>query len=477
MTIKAVLFDMGGTIQTFWHTRELRLKATPGLQTRLLDAGVDLHLDDEQLYEIVASGLETYHVWSMQTLNELPALRIWREFILNGFKEAACLTDQTAEDLMVYVELNYYHREMRPEIPATLEAIRQMGLKIGLISNAGSRGQVAANLQEYGIADYFDPIVISCIYGRRKPDPSIFHYAARLANVPASECVYIGDRINRDILGARRAGYHLAIQIEHDFKHGETDEGATPDAVIHKMTELLDILRAECAREQPQVNPAEIRAILFDAGDVLYHRLSAGERLRSFFHEIDCPARMITDAEKAALNARAFRGLISLDQYYEETVRLCGITRAEDIARGKAILEAEGNDVTFFPGVRETLIALERAGFYLGIVTDTAQPVFVKLGWFEKGGFGQVWDTIISSKEIGTCKPDPKIYQAALDQLGVTPAQTIFVGHKASELDGAHAVGIHTVAFNKDPSAKADFYIAAFKDLLQVPLIQGNGDR
>lgn len=477
MTIRAVLFDMGGTIQTFWHTRELRLKATPGLQKKLLDAGVDLHLDDERLYEIVAAGLETYHLWSMQTLNELPALRIWREFIFKGFDAADGLSDQAAEDLMLYVELNYYCREMRPEIPATLQAIRQMGLKIGLISNAGSRGQVAANLREYGIDGYFDPIVISCIYGRRKPDPSIFHYAARLANVPASECVYIGDRINRDILGARRAGYRLAIQIEHDFKHGETDEGATPDVVIHEMTELLDILRAELSNGQARAHSPEIRAILFDAGDVLYHRPSAGERLRSFFEEIGCQERIITDAEKADLNARAFRGLISLDEYYEETARLCGVTQADDIARGKALLEAEGNDVKFFPGVRETLIALKKAGFYLGIVTDTAQPVFVKLGWFEKGGFGHVWDTIISSKELGTCKPDPRIYQAALDQLDVTPAQAIFVGHKASELDGAHAVGIHTVAFNRDPSAKADFYIAAFKDLLQVPLVHGSTDR
>ena len=53
------------------------------------------------------------------------------------------------------------------------------------------------NLKEYGIRQYFDPIVLSSEYGRRKPDPAIFHYAARLANVPTSECLYVGDRIAR----------------------------------------------------------------------------------------------------------------------------------------------------------------------------------------------------------------------------------------------------------------------------------------
>jgi putative hydrolase of the HAD superfamily len=471
VTIKAVLFDMGGTIQTFWHTPELRLKATPGIQQRLLAAGIDLQLDNQHLYEVVAAGLENYHVWSMETLDELPAQRVWREFILQDFEASARLSGPAAEDLMFYVETNYYTREMRPEIPSTLEAIRKMGLKIGLISNAGSQGQVSANLREYGIIDYFDPIVISCVYGRRKPDPSIFHYAARLLNTPASECAYVGDRINRDIVGARRAGYGLAIQIQHDFKHGETDEGATPDVVIRKMTQLLDVLRSEQKVNQANTEPGDVRAILFDAGDLLYYRPSGEERLQSFLNEVTGDGKIITDEQKAALNAKAFRGLMSLDQYYEEIVRHCGVTQPDDIARGKAILDAEGNQVEFFPGVRDTLIALKAAGYYLGIITDTAQPVYVKLAWFEKGGFGNVWDTIISSKEIGTCKPDPKIYHAALNQLGLSSKQAVFVGHKTSELDGASAVGIHTVAFNNDPTAKAEYYIKTFGELLQVPLI------
>src|SRR4030065_2601908 len=149
---------------------------------------------------------------------------------------------------MVWIETHYYQRQMRPEIPVVLDSIQKMGYKIGMISNVNSRGQVPLNLTEYGILDYFNPIVLSSEYGRRKPDPSIFHYAARLANTPTSECIYIGDRISRDVLGAKRAGYKIAIQIQHEFNNGETDEGPNPDMVINNMNGLLEFLQTECER-------------------------------------------------------------------------------------------------------------------------------------------------------------------------------------------------------------------------------------
>ena len=98
---------------------------------------------------------------------------------------------------MFFIETHWFQRARRPEVPGVLEAIHNMGLKIGLISNVNSRGQVPANLDLYGIQHYFDPKIAayrSSEYGRRKPNPAIFHYAARLANVPTSECLYVGDR-------------------------------------------------------------------------------------------------------------------------------------------------------------------------------------------------------------------------------------------------------------------------------------------
>ena len=476
MTIQAVFFDMGGTIETFWHTREFRLQATPELRKQLQEAGIDLHMEVEQLYEVITSGLKRYHEWRQNTLEELPTQRIWREFVLAGYPIDYKLLDEIAEDLMFYIETRFYHRELRPEVPRVLEAIRGMGLKIGLVSNVSSRGQVPKNLEKYGIRNFFDPVVLSSEYRRRKPDPAIFHYTARLASVPTSQCVYVGDRIARDIVGARRAGYRLAIQIRHDFDHGEEDDGATPDAVIQDMRQLTGILQKEIELPSNVELPGAegnhaICGLLFDAGDILYYRPDRGRRLFTFLNELSIHIEDTRTPIRNSLAHQAYQGKIDQEQYWADLLRSYGVVLPQDIERGKRILEEEDNDLVFFEGVPETLFALKNKGYLLGIVTDTSSSVSTKLKWFESGGFGHVWDTIISSRELGVRKPSPDIYLAALKQLGLNPGQAVFVGHSAIELEGARAVGIRTIAFNYEPAAKADDYIDCFSDLLSLPYL------
>jgi len=476
MTIQAVFFDMGGTIETFLSTPELRLQATRGLQQRLITAGIDVQLSVEQFLGVITAGEDRYLRYKLQSMQELPPARVWREYILAEYPVDGAALEAIAEDLMQYYETHFYRRTMRPEMPAVLHAIQQMGLKIGLISNVCSRGQVPMNLEQYGIRQYFNPVVLSSTYGRRKPDPAIFHHAARLAGVPTSRCLYVGDRIARDVLGARRAGFGMTVQIQHTFDHGEEDAGPVPDAIIRNMDELLDLIRSENSRQAVPVPPGPIQAFLFDAGDVLYHRPQRGCQFKAFLKELGLEQHLPAAVEKECLANRAYRGLISQQQYREALVRLYGVTLPEQVERGLQVLASEDDDVQFFPGVAATLTTLKDRGYLLGIITDTANSVSTKLRWFEKGGFGKVWDSIISSKEIGVRKPDPLLYQAALQQLGVNTDQAVFVGHKISELDGAQAVGLKTVAFNYDRSAQADYYIENFCDLLTLPIIAPAGN-
>src|SRR5574341_532789 len=313
MTIQAVFFDMGGTIETFWYSRELRLQATPCLQQLLLGAGINLNFSTNQWYRLVTEGLARYHRWRMKTMEELPPQRVWRDYVFAGYPVDEDALDAIAEDLMLYIETYYYRREMRPEIPTVLDTIQEMGLKIGLISNVCSRTQVPGNLVQYGIRHYFDPIVLSSTYGRRKPDPAIFHYAARLASVPTSESVYVGDRVSRDIRGARKAGYKLVIQIQHDFKHGEDDSGALPDAIISRMTGLIDILRTDLNRSGSNTpagtgHPHPVRALLFDAGDILYFRPNRGLKLTAFLDELALVVEETSSAEKKSIVDQAYQG-------------------------------------------------------------------------------------------------------------------------------------------------------------------------
>jgi putative hydrolase of the HAD superfamily len=473
MTIQTVFFDMGGTIETFWFTRELRLKATPGLRMLLNEAGIDLPLDDEKLLDLVSAGLKRYHDLCIQQLDEYSTDRVWSEFILNGIPFDAVKLAEKSEALMFYIETRFYQRAMRPEIPFVLEEIRQMGLKIGLISNVNSRGQVAYNLKKYGLLDYFDLVVCSSEFGRRKPDPAIFHYAARLLDTPASQCLYVGDRISRDVLGAHRAGFRLAVQIRHDFEHGEEDNGAVPDVVIDDMRELVEIIRNENLATN-KVPEGEIKAFIFDAGDILYFRPERGRLFAEFLTSLEIDPAINHEEEREALAFQAYRGLLSQDEYREQILRVFGVSHPDDIEQGKKVLQADEDNVCFFEGVSETLLHLKSQGYLLGIVTDTANSISTKLHWFEKGGFGQVWDSIISSIEFGTRKPDAILYQAVLRQLNLPADRAVFVGHKSSELAGARAVGMHTVAFNFDADAKADITIEHFSELAKIAVRFGH---
>ncbi len=472
MKIQAVFFDMGGTIDTHYHNRASALQATEDIGSFLFRTGLDLSaLNTEQLYAVIKEGLTRYRIWREETLIELPPERIWREFVLKGFRITPHQLDDIAEELALTSDTRYFQRQMRPEMPEVLEAIKDLGLKMGVISNVTSRGQVPGDLKRYHLLRYFDPIVMSSAYGRRKPDPSIFHHAASLAKVPTSACVHVGDRISRDILGARRAGYALAVQILHDYKEGEDPEEPRPDAIIESMTQLVDILKQTLRSSSISANHRKIKGILFDASDILYFRPNKGKWLKNYLHSLGLDQRSISLTQKRDIQTRAFQQEISIEEYYNQLLKLYGVQDDKQLEVGRKALEKDSDAIEIFDGVKDTLIHLKEKGFLLGIVTDTVLPTYKKLSWFEKAGFGHVWDSLISSRDIGIRKPNPGIYQAALQQLGVTSEEAVFVGHDASEIQGAANIGLTTIAFNYEDSVKADIYVERFTDLLTLPLL------
>src|SRR5512146_1981431 len=99
MRIRAVFFDMGGTIQTFGYDHELRLKATPGLRCLLAQAGVDLPSDDEQLEALVSDGLDRYKRWAIESLVELPPCSVWQRYVLKDYPLDPAKLERAAEDI------------------------------------------------------------------------------------------------------------------------------------------------------------------------------------------------------------------------------------------------------------------------------------------------------------------------------------------------------------------------------------------
>ncbi len=66
------------------------------------------------------------------------------------------------------------------------------------------------------------------------------------------------------------------------------------------------------------------------------------------------------------------------------------------------------------------------------------------------------FDGIVISAEVGLLKPDPRIYHLALEQLGISPGEAVFVDDFRYNLAGAQAVGIHTIHFMNSQQAQMD---------------------
>jgi len=243
-SIRAVLFDMGGTLEELYSDEAIRQEATRGLRGLLRERAIDPGLSLPDLQSTVSSGLEAYQSWRKGSEIELPAARVWSEFILAKHGLSKERVAAAAEDLSFFYDTHYHLRSLRPEAPAVLESLKQQGFRLAIVSNVVSRRLVPLMLTKYGIVHYFDSVVTSASLGWRKPNERIFGEALRLMGVPAAACAYVGDTISRDVIGARRAGFALAIQIK-SFLTARSDRETghvAPDAVIRDLTEVVELV-------------------------------------------------------------------------------------------------------------------------------------------------------------------------------------------------------------------------------------------
>lgn len=106
------------------------------------------------------------------------------------------------------------------------------------------------------------------------------------------------------------------------------------------------------------------------------------------------------------------------------------------------------------PGVPELLGRLRSRGLRIGLVTNCAPDV--PLAWDRSAFAGRV-DACAFSCEVGRVKPEPEIFQHALDALGAPAEQSWYVGDGSDrELSGAAACGMHAVLVTNDLSNTYD---------------------
>lgn len=84
--------------------------------------------------------------------------------------------------------------------------LRALGeLRLGVITN-GEGGQQRAKLAALGLGAAFEVVTASGDVGCAKPDPRIFRLTAARMGLPPGRCLFVGDRLDTDALGAIGAG-------------------------------------------------------------------------------------------------------------------------------------------------------------------------------------------------------------------------------------------------------------------------------
>ena len=138
----------------------------------------------------------------------------------------------------IYLEHRFADIELYPDVLPALDSIAGRYV-LGLISTA------TAILSAAGLQGRFSFVVLAQNVGVEKPHPAIFEHACGHARCTPEQLIHIGDSLDTDVAGARRAGA-VSVWLNRDRRPNHTSIG--PDYEIHSLIELDNFLdRDRCA--------------------------------------------------------------------------------------------------------------------------------------------------------------------------------------------------------------------------------------
>lgn len=226
MTIQAVLFDLDGTLL---HTAP---DLAAAVNATLADLGRSpLSVDQVAVY--VGKGADNLLHRSLTGHMEQTAAP-------ELFAKAKALWE------VHYQRLNGAHARLYPGVVEGLNALRQAGLKLAVVTNKPERFTVPL-LEATGLAQYFSVTVGGDTCARKKPDPMPVQHACTRLNVSPSRALMIGDSVN-DVLSARAAGARCWL-LPYGYNEGTPASQTDCDGYIETIAQAAERLLAA------QVNP------------------------------------------------------------------------------------------------------------------------------------------------------------------------------------------------------------------------------
>jgi putative hydrolase of the HAD superfamily len=231
VSIRGVLFDWGGTLV---RDDTVRLVDPCGAVASYARDALGLDVD--------AAGLEG----AMQAVmpEYVPGQTIVPPHISSllgsAFTRLGLPVDAAAVEAC---SLRFYDADAAPQrlyddARALLASLRIRGYAVGVVTNTIFPGDYfRPSLSRLGIAGYIDTLVTSVDVGLGKPHPAPFLRALADLGLGPHEAVFVGDREETDIAGARAAGMR-AVLLERTARAGDR----SGFLVIERLAALNDIL-------------------------------------------------------------------------------------------------------------------------------------------------------------------------------------------------------------------------------------------
>ena len=230
MTVEAVIFDWGGTLSEF-------------VDAELVDAWrlAARHLDPEHEDDVAARLVRVEaEFWATTSSHQRSATLA--DLLATA---AAELGLDVAEALLEEAAVRHLdawtpHIRHDPEAAPTLAALRDLGLRIGMLSNTHwPRTFHERFLERDGLVHLIDARLYTSEMPFQKPHPSAFLTAAEALGVRPERVVFVGDRPWDDISGAQAAGMRTALRPN---PFAPDIDGIQPDATIARLPQLVELV-------------------------------------------------------------------------------------------------------------------------------------------------------------------------------------------------------------------------------------------
>lgn len=240
--IRGILFDINGTV-TDIRTDEEDAGIYRVLQNFLKYQRIRLPSDriKSLYYEINKRQRQE----SNEEFPEFDVVKLFREIVENHASSAFQDLSVEKQNLLPEILAELFRAaslrrlQVYPDVFPVLNELRK-DFRLAVVSDGQSLWAIP-ELNDVGLAGYFDPVVISSDYGFRKPDERLFQIALRKMNMTPDEVLFVGNDMFRDVYGANKAGIRNIFFRSYLDDKKITD--AEPDYIIYNFSELLEAVR------------------------------------------------------------------------------------------------------------------------------------------------------------------------------------------------------------------------------------------